>query len=360
MFSLRLFAVLGSVFILGTVFYLLEEVLVPFVAAWVLAYLLVPPVDLLNRYMPRWLAILASFLTLAALLSGLLFGLLPVLQAQISTFLAELPGYAQQLNRIAGGLTSHFHLKVDVGALSRSVEDRLVQLGTHLLQAPSELMSTAAQLIKTIIFIALVPVVSFFLLRDWHRLVQGLESFVRASRRASVEQFVRTADEVLRHYIHGQLLVMVSVGIMYTIGYEITGISLGVVLGMLAGLVFVIPFASFVLAGIPAILLAVVQFHDIIHPLMILLTIGISELIGNGVLTPVLVGRYVRVHPAAVLLFIFAGGVLFGVLGMVMALPLAAISSAWISRLTNATSGSPSTHAGDDESKPKAPSDPPM
>jgi predicted PurR-regulated permease PerM len=360
MFSLRLFAMLGSVFLLGTGFYLLEDILVPFVVAWVLAYLLVPVVDLLDQYLPRWLAILVSFLTLATLLSGVLFGLVPVLQAQISAFLAQLPGYVEQLNRMVAGLTSHFHLKVDVGVLSRSVQDRIVQLGTHLLQAPSVLMSTAAHLIKTIIFIALVPVVAFFLLRDWHQLVQGIESFVRASRRASLEQFVRTADEVLRHYLHGELLVMVCVGIMYTIGYEITGISLGLVLGMLAGLVFVIPFASFVLAGIPAILLAIVQFHDIVHPVMILLTIGVSELIGNGVLTPVLVGRYVRVHPAAVLLFIFAGGALFGVLGMVMALPLAAITSAWVSTLTDATSSSPSPRSGDGESKPAPPTDCPV
>ena len=360
MFSLRLFAMLGSVFLLGTGFYLLEEVLVPFVVAWVLAYLLVPVVDLLDRYMPRWLAILVSFLTLATLLSGLLFGLVPLLQEQISAFLAQLPGYVEQLNHIVGGLTSHLHLKVDVGVLSRNVQDRIVQLGTHLLQAPSALMSTAAHLIKTIIFIALVPVVAFFLLRDWHQLVQGIESFVRASRRAPLEQFVRTADEVLRHYLHGELLVMVCVGIMYTIGYEITGISLGLVLGMLAGLVFVIPFASFVLAGIPAILLAIVQFHDIVHPVMILLTIGVSELIGNGVLTPVLVGRYVRVHPAAVLLFIFAGGALFGVLGMVMALPLAAITSAWVSTLTDASPSSPPPRSGDGESKPAPPTDCPV
>ena len=355
MFSLRLFAVLGSVFILGTVFYLLEDVLVPFVAAWVLAYLLVPMVDLLDRfrYMPRWLAIMVSFLMLATVLSGLFFGLIPALQAQISVFLAQLPGYAEQLNRAAGGLTSHLHLKMDVSALSRGIENRLVQLGTHLLQAPSELMSTAARLVKTIIFIALVPIVAFFLLRDWHRLVRGLESFVRASRRRSVEQFLRTADEVLRHYIHGQLLVMLCVGIMYTIGYGSTGISLWLVLGILAGLVCVIPFASFVLAGIPAIMLAIAQFHDVVHPLMILITIAIAELIGNGVLAPVLVGRFVRVHPAAVLLFIFAGGALFGVFGMVMAIPLAAMATAWFVRLQqdDATSAAPTTFRGDQKSE---------
>ena len=358
MSSLRLFSVLGSVFILGMVFYLLEDILKPFVAAWILAYLLVPLVDLLDRYMPRWLAIVVSFLMIATVLSGLFLGLVPALHIQISAFLSQLPGYADQLNRAAGALASRLHLKADVSALGRGFEDRLVQLGTHLLQAPSELMSTAAQLIKTIIFMALVPVVSFLLLRDWHRLVRGLESFVRTSRRPSVERFVRTADEVLRHYIHGQLLVIVGVGVIYTIGYGITGISLWLVLGILAGLVCFVPFASFVLAGIPAIVLATVQFQDIAHPLMVLLTIGIAELIGNAVLTPVLVGRFVRVHPAAMLLFIFAGGALFGVLGMVMALPLAAMATAWFVQPRDDTTAAPvSPPSCDEKHGPVEPND---
>jgi predicted PurR-regulated permease PerM len=331
--SVRVFAVLGSVFIIGTVFYLLEGVLMPFVAAWVLAYLLVPLVDLLDRRMPRWLAIVISFLALIAVLGGLFYWLVPELRMQINAFIAQLPGYVEQLDRALGRLTSHLDLKMDISAMSRILENRLAQLGNHLLNAPSELMSTAAELIKTVAFISLVPLVAFFLLRDWHWLVQGLESFVRASRRSTVEEFMRMADEVLRHYIHGLLLVMLGIGVMYTVGFGLTGISLWLVLGIMAGVVCIIPLASFLLSGIPAIALAAIQFHDFLHPLMILATIAVAEGVGNGLLMPVLVGRFVRVHPAAVLLFIFAGGALFGVLGMLLALPLAAMAAAWISRL---------------------------
>lgn len=354
MFNIRLFAALGSVFILGTVFYLMEAVLLPFVLAWVLAYLLVPVVDRLNRYMFRWLAILVTFLMLAGVLSGLLFGLVPILQSQISSFLAQLPNYAEQLHHTLVTLAGHLPWHVDVNALSHELQNQLKKLGTHLVQAPSELMNTAAQVIKTVVFIALVPVVALYLLRDWHQLVEGLESFVRTSRRAFVEQFIQTADEVLRHYIHGQLLVMLGVGGMYTLGYGLTGISLGLVLGVLAGLVFVVPFASLVLAGIPGLVIAVLQFHDIAHPLGIVLTIGVSELVGNTVLMPVLVGRFVRVHPAAVLLFIFAGGALFGILGMLLALPLAAITTAWTSKIVNA---SPVRSQGQHRNQPPSPSE---
>lgn len=349
MLSVRVFAVLGSVFIIGTVFYLLEGVLLPFVAAWVLAYMLVPLVDLLDRRMPRWLAIIISFLVLMAVLGGLFYWLVPEIRDQISAFIAQLPRYVEQLDRAVGRLTSHLHLRLDVSAMSRILEDRLVQLGKHLLNAPSQLMSTAAELIKTVAFISLVPLVAFFLLRDWHRLVQGLESFVRYSRRSTVEEFVQMADEVLRHYIHGLLLVMLGIGILYTIGFGLTGISLWLVLGIMAGVVCVIPLASFLLCGIPAIILAVIQYHDILHPLMILASIGVAEGVGNGLLMPVLVGRFVRVHPAAVLLFIFAGGALFGVLGMLLALPLAAMATTWITRLQEETT--PAAHAGEEKAE---------
>lgn len=346
-FAVRLFAVLGSLAIAGIVFYILEAVLIPFAVAWLLAFLLVPLVDYLDRNMPRWLAIVLSFLTIVALLGGSLFVMVPVLQAQIATFLAQLPTYGQQLNSLTHTLGSHLHLRIDITAIGRLIQEQLAQFGAHLLRAPTDLIDTAAQLVKTLIFIALVPIVAFFLLRDWHRLVQKLETFVRASRRESVEKFAQVANEVLRHYIHGQLLVMVGVGIIYTLGYVMAGIDLGLVLGILAGVVFVIPFAAFVLTGIPAIVLAVAQFHDITHPLIILITIAIAELIGNTVLTPILVGRYVSVHPAAVLLLIFAGGALFGVFGMIVAFPLAAVSGAWISRVIEEETSADSSRQGE-------------
>lgn len=335
MLALRTFAMLGSALILGIAFFLLEKILVPFLAAWVLSYLLVPAVDRLDRYVPRWFAIVITFVSLAAVVGAVLLGLVPIVYLQVTGFVNELPGYAARMDRFLAALAAHLHLHVDVAALGSNIQGLLGRLAVNLLRAPSELISTAAGLIETMVFIALVPVVAFFLLRDWHRLVSGLEKFVRGSRRSSLEQFVRTADRVLRHYIHGQLLVMLGVGVMYTVGYMISGLGLGVVLGLLAGVVCVIPFASFVLSGIPALILITVQHPDFVHPPMIALTIAAAELVGNAVLMPVLVGRYVRVHPAAVLLFIFAGGALFGVLGMIMALPLAAISAAWIEQETN-------------------------
>ncbi len=329
MSSVKTFAILGSILILGFVFYLLEDVLIPFVVAWVLAYLLVPVVDLLGRRMPREVSILIIFVLLALILGALVFGVVPALRDEINAFLDQLPTYVDHINKLTSGLLAHFHLSANPEELSSQIEQALFRIGTRLVDGPSALVHTATQLIKVAVFIALVPVMAFYLLRDWHDLVMGIESLLKAPRRRSVDRFLRISDWVLRRFIHGELLVMAGIGLMYTAGYVAAGISLSLVLGFLAGIVSVIPFASFVLAGVPAIVIAVAQFHDAAHLLLVVGTISIAELVGNTILIPLLVGRYVRVHPAAVLFFIFAGGALFGITGMVLALPLAAVIKAY-------------------------------
>lgn len=329
--SVKLFAVLGSIGLLGLGFYLLEDVLMPFIVAWVLAYLLVPLVDLLNRRLLRELAILVVFIIVLVVLAAITFGLVPQLRAQIDVFLQQLPSYMQHIDTMTSGLSQRLHIKINAAEISHQIQDALIKLGSQLVGAPGALVHTATQLVKASIFIALVPVVAFYLLRDWHQLTAGIESFMRAPGRRKVEHFFRVSDRVLRRFIHGELLVMMTYGLMYAAGYVLTGINLGLVLGLLAGVVSMIPFAPFVLSGIPAFTIAVAQFHDLAHPLMIAVTIASTELIENVIFIPLLVGRFVSVHPAAVLLFMFVGGALFGIPGMILALPLAAVVNAyWI------------------------------
>ena len=339
MSSLRLFANLGTLFIIGLTFYLIEGVLVPFVLAWVLAYLLVPLVDRLQRHMPRLIAILLTFLLVFATLGGLLLGLIPALKGQISHFMTFLPAYGKHLGQTLSSLATHWHLPIAPGAIVNHLEQQARHLGTHLLEAPTALLNTATGMIRVTVLVALVPIISFYLLRDWHHLSAGIASFMSVPARTNLKAFLESSDPVLRRFIHGQLLVMLAIGCGYSLGFMLVGINLGLVLGVLAGLVSVVPFASFILGGLPALLLAMLQFHDFTHPLAILITIALTEFVGNTILTPMLVGRFVQVHPAVVLLSIFAGGALYGVLGMLLALPVAAsVSAYWGKRATQSAS----------------------
>lgn len=325
----RFFAVLGTVFLIGLAFYLLEGMLTPFIIAWVLAYLLVPVVDFLHRRMPRWVAIMIVFVVLATIGSVLLRWLLPQMQQEMVLFMHQLPATMGDLAGLIQATAHALHVRIASQQLTADIEAYLFSIGSSLVQGPSIFFTTAAQAIKVAVFICLIPIVTFYLLRDWHDFTARIESMAKGGLQLRIHRLLQTSNEVFRRFIHGQILAMVGFGVMYTVGYSLSGISLGLVLGTLAGLASAIPFAAFVLTGLPALLLATVQFHDFSHVLFVMLTIAGSELIGNLVLIPVLVGRYVKVHAAAVLFLIFAGGALFGVLGMLMALPLAAILAAY-------------------------------
>lgn len=329
---MRLFIILANIFLIGTAFYLLENALIPFIGAWVLAYLLAPVVDRMSRYMWREVAILIAFIVVAVVFAAIMFGVIPRLQHQISFFLKQLPEYMKEIDLLTSHLFQRLNIHMNAQQIGTHLQKAVSDFGSRLLTAPGAWISTAAQLVEAIVYVVLMPVVAFYLLRDWHGLGAGIESFLYASGRRKVDRFLGTSDRVLRRFIQGQLMAMVGVGVLYTIGYEITGISLAAVLGILAGVVSVVPFASFILAGISAFFIAIAQFQDFVHPAMIVATIAVAELVNNTFLIPLLVGRIVNVHPAAVLLFIFVGGALFGVLGMVLALPLAAVFNAYWSR----------------------------
>jgi len=303
-------------------------VLTPFIVAWILAFLLVPAVDRFSHYMPRWSATLLVFFVFALLGGGLIFGLVPVLQDQINRFLHELPALTQHIDGFLSELGRSLHIRFPTNALTQDIQDRLADLGTRLANAPMFVVNTATHLAELLVFIAVVPIVTFYLLRDWHRFSRHLTSFMHAPAQRRIEWAFRISTQVLRQFVHGQLLVMLDIGTIYSIGFTATGISLGTVLGILAGTVSVVPFASLLLAGLPALILALVQFHSPLPTLWILGTIAVAELVGNTVLAPVLVGRFVNVHPAAVLLFIFIGGALYGVIGMILAVPLATMVAA--------------------------------
>lgn len=325
--SLRVFAYLGIAFLLGTLLYLLQDALIPFIAAWLIAFLLVPIVDFLHRFMPREAAILLLFLPLVALLGGFLFFVLPAIQQQIGNFINELPAYMASIHRALDHINTH--LKIDWRTLVGIVEGGLRELGTNMLAAPGSIVSTASELINVIVNILLIPIVAFYLLRDWHNLEAGIKSLLQIRDQRTLTLLFEVSNRVLPHYLHGLLLVMLVVGTLYTIGFMWSGISLGLVLGLLAGLVYFIPFGALVISGGTALILAVVQFHDMFHPTLVLITIAVTEFIGNIILMPVLVGRFVRVHPAVILVSVIVGGTLYGILGMALALPLAAVVTAF-------------------------------
>ena len=173
--------------------------------------------------------------------------------------------------------------------------------------------------------LVLVPVVTFYLLRDWDVLVARVGTLIPRAYYGKIRELAQECHEILGAFIRGQLLVMLALGILYSVGLMLIGVRLGLLIGMLAGLASIVPYMGFVVGIVAALIAAFIQFHDVMHIVLVLVVFGIGQMIEGMVLTPLLVGDRIGLHPVAVIFAILAGGQLFGFIGILIALPVAAV-----------------------------------
>ena len=172
----------------------------------------------------------------------------------------------------------------------------------------------------------LVPVVTFYLLRDWDILVAKVSDLLPRHYIFTIKKLARECHTVLGAFIQGQLLVMMSLGTIYSIGLTLIGLKLGLVIGMLAGLASIVPYMGLVVGMAAALVAGIFQFGDLLHIFLILVVFGVGQALEGMVLTPLLVGDRIGLHPVAVIFAVMAGGQLFGFVGILIALAVAAVT----------------------------------
>jgi predicted PurR-regulated permease PerM len=173
--------------------------------------------------------------------------------------------------------------------------------------------------------IVLIPVITFYLLRDWDLLVSYLRDILPRSIEANVSQMARESDQVLGAFLRGQMLVMLALGVIYSIGLRIVGVEFSLLIGLFAGLLSFIPYMGLIVGVLIAGVAVLFQTHDVTDLLWVLLVFGIAQVIEGLFLTPVLVGDRIGLHPVAVIFAVLAGGQLFGFFGILLALPVFAV-----------------------------------
>jgi predicted PurR-regulated permease PerM len=171
----------------------------------------------------------------------------------------------------------------------------------------------------------LIIVVTFYLLRDWDVLVGRVRELLPRKTEPVIVQLAQQSDEVLGAFLRGQLLVMLSLAIVYTSGLMIIGLDLALLIGMMAGLVSFVPYLGFIVGIAAAIIAALFQFQEIMPLLYIAIVFGIGQMLEGMLLTPLLVGDRIGLHPVVVIFAVLAGGQLFGFVGVLLALPVAAV-----------------------------------
>ena len=313
--------------------WLLAPVLTPFVIAAMLGWLGDPLVDRLQqRGRSRNTAVTLVFTAMALVVILVLVILVPLIERQIATLIASMPHYRDWVVQVAiPWLEAHTRIEISdwldfnhLVELIRSNWERAGGIATTLL---GYLSRSGFAILALVANVALLPVLTFFFLRDWDMLVERVASLIPRDYLATASRLALESSDVLGAFLRGQFLVMVILGVMYGVGLWGVGLDLGILIGLIAGLLTFVPYlgpASGIILGCIA---ALVQFGDWQHIAGVLAVFGIGQVIESYWLTPKLVGDRIGLHPAAVIFAVLAGGQLFGFLGMLLALPVAAVAN---------------------------------
>jgi predicted PurR-regulated permease PerM len=316
--------------LLGAVLYLLAPVLTPFVVAALFAYLMDPLVDRLERRgLGRGLAVALVFLVGSIVVIAVLLVLVPFIERQIANFLAQLPVWVDWFqNRATPWLEARFGISLeilDTRRLIDALQANWKAAGGIAATVLGGVSKSGMTVIGWLLNLVMIPVVAFYLLRDWDLLVERIHALLPRSIEPVVSRLAAESDVVLGAFLRGQLSVMVALGVFYGAGLWFAGISVGPLIGMIAGLISFVPYLGAITGVIMAIVAALVQYQDWFHLLLVLGVFGIGQLIEGYVLVPKLVGDKIGLHPVAVIFAVLAGGELFGFLGVLLALPVASV-----------------------------------
>jgi predicted PurR-regulated permease PerM len=309
--------------------YLLAPILTPFVISAALAYLGDPLVERLARHrVSRTGAVVIVFIGLAAVTLPVLVLLLPLLADQVRTFVGNIPDYLdwiQQKGLPWLGIQLPPDMRLDAANLKRVVAENLPEAGGIAKGLLGTLSRSGGALLQFFAGIVLVPVVTFYLLRDWQRLISWIDDTLPLRARDTTRQLARESDSVLAGFLRGQLLVMLGLAVIYSVGLTIVGLNLALLIGIGAGLVSFVPYLGFFAGLLAAGVAVLVQTQEVMPLLYVLLVFGVGQVIESSLLTPWLVGDRIGLHPVAVIFAVMAGGQLFGFTGVLLGLPAAAV-----------------------------------
>jgi predicted PurR-regulated permease PerM len=317
----------------GWLLWLLSPILAPFVCAALLGWLGDPLVDRMQaRGVPRNGAVVVVFAAMIAIALLALLLLLPLLQRQLATLFASLPHYREWLVETAlPWLEAKTGLELvgwlDPSRLFALARSHWEQAGGAAATLLGYLSRSGFALLGWVANLVLLPVLTFFFLRDWDVFLERAAALVPRDHATVVARLGRESGEVLGGFLRGQLLVMLILGVLYALGLLAVGLDLGILVGVLAGLLTFVPYlgpTTVVLLGGVA---ALAQFGDWQHLVGVGAVFAIGQVVESYWLTPKLVGDRIGLHPVAVIFAVLAGGTLFGFLGMLLALPVAAVSN---------------------------------
>lgn len=308
---------------------LLGDALLPFVAGMAIAYFLDPACDKLEELgCSRIVATSLITFVFFALLVAVLMVLIPLLSAQLIHFAERVPIYF-------GALREKVVLLMGM-VESRLAEEQMQQLEgifasasksalTYVAGFTNHLLSGLGSLLSLLSLAVITPVVTFYLLRDWDRIVAKVDSWLPRDRVVMIREQVQLIDDTLAGFARGQAMVCVLLGIFYAIGLSLVGLDFGVIVGFVTGLISFVPYFGMLFGFVAGMGIAIAQFGELVPMLLVAAVFGVGQVVEGNLLTPKLVGDRVGLHAVWIIFALLAGGSLFGFLGIMLAVPIMAV-----------------------------------
>jgi predicted PurR-regulated permease PerM len=320
--------------------YVLKGALTPLAAAFVIAYLLDPVIDRFEaRGVRRSIAIFVLLGTLLAVIGGGMLFVVPRLQQELGALAERMPGYLEQLTTVVvPGIEKQFGIE-----LPHTITDVIGSVRSGEIPLPIETMrklaasvfTTLTGTVGSLIGLLVIPVLAYYLLVSFDTTVARIGDWVPPRHRAYVFDKVRTVDRLISGFLRGQLLIATTLGVLYAVGFAVIGIDLAVSVGLIAGVLALIPYLGSIVAVTMATALAILKFGVDWHLGAVLGWYVVCQNLEGFVLTPRIMGHTVGLHPAVVIVALLIGGDLFGFLGLLIAVPLAAVVKVFIDELSD-------------------------
>ncbi|MFX1824502.1 chloramphenicol efflux transporter CxpE [Acinetobacter sp. AS5] len=331
--TLRRILILAGIALILWVLYLLKPVVVPFVAAFLIAYLFSPLVDVLHRIgLARWLSISIVFIGIGIVVTLVMWYLVPLVWQQLMYARDSIPAGIHWINyTFLPWLSDSFNLvpmEIDTDQISSVVMDYVqTNYSADSIQAMLlKLAQSGLNFIQIGGTIVLIPIIAFYFLLDWDRMLDSLRRLIPRPYEKTTLNIVSECHSVLGAFVKGQFLVMLLLGVVYAVGLQLIGLEIGLIIGMIAGLCSIIPYLGFAVGIIAAVIATFFQFGIDWWQLVL---VGIVFMVGQAVegyiLQPFLLGDKIGLSPVAVVFAVLAGAQLAGFLGMLIALPVAAV-----------------------------------
>jgi predicted PurR-regulated permease PerM len=316
--------------VFGALLWLLSDILMPFVAGMALAYLLDPVARRAERLgIGRPISALVIVIVFIVVLVVVGMLIVPVMADQIGALLDNLPGYLSRLQSLISDPSRPWLAKI-FG--ERTPEDAGQSAGGLLAQGSGWIATFLASVwtggravFSVLSLLVITPVVAFYLLCDWNRVVATVDGWIPLPHRETVRGLARDIDDAISGFVRGQALVCLSLALYYAVALTLTGLNFGTVIGLMAGLLSFIPYFGALTGFLVATLVAIAQFWPAWTSILLVISVFlVGQVLEGYVLTPKLVGAKIGLHPVWLIFALIAFGYLFGFMGLLIAIPVAA------------------------------------